>query len=90
MLRYLHNIIKTKIYLVIPLIMGLGFIYKYIFGSNNEKQIRKVFWHETRLIHGILYMVSTYYFYNNYINIGSIILFLDILFSIFYRFFHKI
>jgi hypothetical protein len=85
-LRYLHNKKKNKIYILIPLTIGLGFLYKHIFGSNNEIQFKKVFWHETRLIHSILYITSVYFFYNDNIKKGSLILVLDIIFSVLYRF----
>ena len=64
-------------------IMGCGFLYKYIFGSNDEKQIAKVFWHNTRIVHAILFITAAIYY--NYSNITSIILFFDIFFSIGYR-----
>jgi hypothetical protein len=65
--------------------MGIGFIRKAIFGSNDEVQIAKVFWHDTRLFHGMLYILAGYYLYtSNYIVCG-IVLTLDIIFSILYR-----
>ena len=84
-LRYLHNKKINKIYLLLPLIMGLGFLYQSIYSSNNETQFRKVFWHESRLFHAILYITAVYYFYMNNVKMGSIILGFDILFSIIYR-----
>ena len=65
--------------------MGLGFIRNGYFGSNNEIQISKVFWHDSRYVHGILYILSSIYLYNNNINISIILLILDIIFSILYR-----
>ena len=38
------------------LLMGLGFIYKYFKSSNNEIQITKVFWHDSRIYHGLLFV----------------------------------
>jgi hypothetical protein len=70
----------TKILL---LIIGLGFLKASIFGSNDEKQIAKVFWHETRIFHAFLYFLSGYHFYNY--KFSSIILFTDLAFSIIYR-----
>ena len=78
---------KYKQIILIPLIIGTGFIYKNIYGSNNEIQINKVFWHETRLLHGILYLSSFIYLYNKNINMFSTSLFLDIILSIIYRFY---
>jgi hypothetical protein len=68
-------------------IMGLGFIYKYITGSNNERQFAKVFWHETRLLHGVLYLMAAYYNYILNTRMTSIVLALDITSSLIYRFF---
>lgn len=65
--------------------MGAGFIYKGIFGSNNETQITKVFWHETRFVHGALYLLASYYYFNNNIEMSSLVLVTDIIFSIMYR-----
>ena len=65
--------------------MGSGFMYKGYFGSNNEIQICKVFWHETRYLHGILYILSSYYLIKNNINMVSSVLFTDLLFSFSYR-----
>jgi hypothetical protein len=79
-----NKLIKNLIILFL-LSIGLGFIRKGYFGSNNEIQIRKVFWHDSRYIHGILYILSSIYLYNNNINISIILLILDIIFSILYR-----
>ena len=68
----------------IILIMGLGFLYKAIFGSNNESQVRKIFWHQTRIVHAILFITAGLYF-DNY-KLSSSLLFISILFSIVYRF----
>lgn len=76
----------TKIALITLIIIGLGFINRFIYGSNNEIQIAKVFWHDSRLVHGILYLLSAYYFYNNNIKLSKKILLLDIIFSFIYRF----
>jgi hypothetical protein len=78
------NTVKT-IGALILIIMGLGFIIKGIFGSNNEIQISKVFWHETRYVHGLLYILASLYLYNNNIKISSLLLLLDIVFSVSYR-----
>ena len=78
------NIIK-KIILIFLGCIGIGFIYKAITGSNNEIQLSKVFWHETRYVHGTLYILSTIYLLFNNLNISLLLLFLDVIFSIFYR-----
>lgn len=74
-----------KITSLILLLIGIGFIYKYITGSNDEIQVGKVFWHETRLVHGVLYILSSYYLYTNNSTMSVLTLLLDPLFSIMYR-----
>ena len=86
-IKYIYENKKNKIritYLLL-IIIGFGFIYKGYSGSNNEKQISNVFWHDSRYIHGILYLSSCYYLINNKINITLTILLVDIIFSILYR-----
>lgn len=83
---YIKNDKLIKNLIILSLLsIGLGFMNKGYFGSNNEIQIRKVFWHDSRYIHGILYILSSIYLYNNNINICIILLILDIIFSILYR-----
>lgn len=78
----IKNISLVNKYFLIFFI-GLGFLMKSIFGSNDEKQIDKVFWHETRIIHAFLVFMAGINFYNY--NLSSMLLFTDILFSIIYR-----
>ena len=85
-LRYMKKETRS-IMSIILLCMGLGFLYKGYFGSNNEIQIAKVFWHETRFVHGMLYILASYYLFNNNLDMNSLILLLDVLFSIIYRIF---
>ena len=86
-IRYSYKNKQIKnIFLFILLAIGLGFIYKFIYGSNNEIQLNKVFWHDSRLLHGVLYITATYYLYVNNINLNSITLSIDIIFSFLYRF----
>ena len=75
----LSNISKYVI-----LLMGLGFLYKSIFGSNNEFQAKKVFWHNVRIVHAILFICASIYFKNK--KLISFLLLSSILFSIIYRF----
>ena len=70
---------------IVLLVIGLGFAYKALTGSNNEVQIEKVFWHETRYLHGTLYLLASFYIYKNNLNMCSLILLIDLLFSILYR-----
>lgn len=79
-----NNNIRT-IFSLIIFIIGIGFIYKYITGSNDEVQIAKVFWHETRLVHGVLYMLASYYLYTENNTICMLVIGLDIIFSVLYR-----
>lgn len=76
---------NTQLVSLILFGIGIGFFIKSIYGSNDEIQISKVFWHETRLVHSILYILSSYYLYIGNKIISSIILFLDVIFSILYR-----
>ena len=88
-IRYVYMNMKEsfvyKLLVVILITIGSGFLYKAYFGSNNEEQIAKVFWHEARYVHGILYLLSVYYLMINNINMNSIILITDLLFSFTYR-----
>ena len=65
------------------LLMGVGFLYKSITGSNNEVQIAPVFWHETRIIHAFLYIMAGISIDNPVLQ--SSLLSSDIAFSIVYR-----
>jgi hypothetical protein len=77
-IKYISKVIK-----IILILIGLGFLRASIFGSNDEKQIAKVFWHETRIIHAFLYIMAGLTFYNK--KLSSTILFTDLIFSIIYR-----
>ena len=83
--RAFYKNYKNLIALIL-LIMGSGFMYKGYFGSNNEIQASKVFWHETRYVHGVLYILSSFYLYKKNINMNSLVLSLDLIFSFLYRF----
>lgn len=82
----ISNNLKLRVLTCLILVaMGVGFIYKYYTGSNNEFQISKVFWHETRLVHGVLYILASYYLFNKNSLMSMLILGIDIIFSIIYR-----
>ena len=74
----------SRINKYILLVMGFGFLYKTLSGSNNEIQINKVFWHRTRIIHSFLYILAGINFHNY--KLSSFLLFSDVLFSIIYRY----
>lgn len=84
------KLIKNETYKFVPLIIlsiiGLGFLYKALTGSNNETQIAKVFWHDTRIVHSVLYLLAAYYCFKKNTTIMTLLLSADILFSISYRF----
>lgn len=83
---FVYKFKKIKnIQLLILLIIGLGFIYQGKYGSNNERQIVKVFWHNTRFIHGIIYLLATISLYKNNSKLTIILLLTDLLYSISYR-----
>lgn len=79
----IHKLYPINKYII--LLIGLGFLYKSLFGSNNEVQLNKVFWHKTRIIHSLFYIFSAIS-YNNY-KLSSFLLISDIIFSVIYRFF---
>ena len=84
--RYLfkNNNILSKLIL---LIIAIGFIYQSLYGSNNEIQVAKVFWHETRYVHGMFYILSSLtYLIKNNLNMSSFILLIDLITSLLYRF----
>lgn len=89
-IRYVYENIKNQflhLFLLLLLVcIGLGFLYKGLVGSNAEIQINKVFWHETRYVHGALYLLATYYLWNENLNMNSLVLLLDLVFSLLYRF----
>jgi hypothetical protein len=93
-IRYVYNMKKFKFNKLLPciilLIISIGFIYKGLFGSNKENQFAKVFWHETRIIHGFFYLLACYYLFIDKLYLNSTFLLIDLLFSISYRFFNKI
>ncbi len=67
------------------LFIGIPFIYKGYYGSNNETQIAPVFWHDARYIHGSLYTLSALYLIAGNVINSSILIMTDLLFSILYR-----
>ena len=81
-----YNKLIKYITLTFLLSIGFGFINKAIYGSNNEIQINKVFWHETRYIHGIIYIIAYLYLLYDNLDITLLLLLLDVIFSILYRF----
>ena len=88
LIRFIYKRKKSykKYIALILFFMGVGFIYKAIYSSNNEIQIERVFWHETRYLHGVLYLLSSVYIYKNNLNMTSLILLIDLVFSVLYRF----
>lgn len=81
-----NNFSNKNVILAVLLVMGLGFLYKYLTGSNEEVQIRKVFWHDSRIAHSIFYLLAVYYYYKNDMNNSNKVLAVDIIFSFLYRF----
>ena len=89
---YLINRFKRykKIILGILVIFGLGFFYQGIFSSNKEKQVAKVFWHDVRFLHSFFMLSAAYYFYNDNLQMTSVMLLTNIAFSIIYRIWNKV
>ena len=71
----------------IILVIGSGFFYKALTGSNDETQIEKVFWHNTRWIHSLFYLLA--YSMPSTKN-STLVLICDIIFSIIYRTYKEI
>jgi hypothetical protein len=72
----------SKYIKLIILIIGLGFGYKALTGSNNEIQFRKVFWHKTRWIHSIFFILA---YLTPSLKLSTAFLVSDVIFSIIYR-----
>ena len=88
LVRYLYkNKHKNLAYLILGLMVWD--LYISFFSSNKDTQFNKVFWHDTRITHGILYLISVYYLFENNIEMNSVVLSLDIVFSLIYRFYFK-
>ena len=86
-IKYIYNNHNKYIFIIqiILLSIGLGFMYKGYFGSNNEIQIDKVFWHNARYIHGFFYLLAVYYLSIDKLDVFTYLLKADIIFSIAYR-----
>ena len=80
LIRYLYKNKQKKVAALILGLMGLVFLYQSFYGSNNEIQLNKVFWHDTRITHGLLYLISVYYLFDNNLELNSVVLSIDILF----------
>ena len=89
LIRILDKQNFKKLGMLILSIMGLGFIYQALFSDNKEIQFNRVFWHETRILHGLLYLLAVFYLHLNKLDMNSLVLALDIIFSVLYRFYFK-
>lgn len=72
----------SKYFRILLLVIGLGFGYKALTGSNNETQVARVFWHNTRIVHSFLFLLA-FSMYN--LKNSTRILVCDVIFSILYR-----
>ena len=77
--------INIKILSILLGIMSIGFFYRGVVGSNNEVQIAKVFWHNTRFLHGLLYLCAFIALLNSNSKVATVFIVLDLIFSISYR-----
>ena len=75
----------TNLASLLLLLIGLGFIRASIFGSNDETQVAKVFWHKTRVYHGLLYLTAASLLFSGYPKQAGLFIIIDILFSVIYR-----
>lgn len=89
LIRFAYNKNYKNYIAFVLFLIGFGFIYKGIWGSNNEIQINKVFWHETRYLHGMYYILAGVSIYKKNLNMASLILLMDVLTSILYRIIYK-
>ena len=65
--------------------MGVGFLYKSVTGSNNEVQVEKVFWHDSRAVHGVLFGLSAMYTFRDQPRLAGWVLTVDVVASVMYR-----
>ena len=70
-------------------IIGSGFLYKGLTGSNKEYQLNKVFWHDARVMHSLFYFAAFFYLMQKNIKMTGLILSLDIVYSLGYRYLFK-
>lgn len=73
LLTYISKIIKSEYIMYISIItgiIGLGFIYIYLFGNEiADKQLewtgdKKIWWNDLRIVHGSLYLLFSYMVFN--------------------------
>ena len=81
----IESIIGFSVGSIFLIAIGMGFFYKGLTGSNDETQVAKVFWHETRYFHGMFYVLAAIMLYSGYPKTSSLLILFDILFSIIYR-----
>jgi hypothetical protein len=88
LILYLHpteSEILTYIFTTLLMGIGIGFINKAITGSNDETQIAEVFWHDTRIYHGILYIIASGLMFLNFPEYSALFILIDVIFSVAYR-----
>ena len=90
LIYYRHSSVIVDILKYIFIFISLGFFFKSLQGSNNETQIAKVFWHETRIFHALFYFLAFYYLLHEHVHMSILFLVIDLLFSISYRFINNI
>jgi len=65
--------------------IAVGFLYKAVTGSNNEFQVEKVFWHDSRLLHACMFALSSIYILMGDPAMAALVLTVDVLASVAYR-----
>tara|TARA_Y100000780_G_scaffold232505_1_gene264919 strand:+ start:2687 stop:3046 length:360 start_codon:yes stop_codon:yes gene_type:complete len=73
--------------------IGLGFITIYLFGlreKGREVGGGTIWWNTLRPIHGILYIIGSYYLYNNNKKNSSIAIFIDTVIGLISWYNHRI
>lgn len=83
---------KTPWNLATVILLGsvsVGFWVKFFTGSNDEVQIRQVFWHSVRWVHASLFTIATIVYlqalYSGRQSCSWVFLLVDVVFSIAYR-----
>ena len=75
-----------NVVIIVVTVIGIGFLYKAVTGSNEEYQIDKVFWHSTRSYHAVLFLAASLALTQEYADMAALFLIIDVIFSIGYRF----
>ena len=85
--RFHHT--TPRLLLAILFTIGVGFLFKALTGSNDETQLAKVFWHDARPVHAVMYLMAFGYLLHDNVAMACLILALNVIFSVIYRNYKK-